>query len=324
MKLKAEPERYSPHQEPQWYKTVWNLKVAPKVKLFVWKALKKALPVGKRLTERHINVDNRCKRCGTPESITHLLFNCHYTQQVWNLTPLASDFDARGMIELGDVWNALSLKTCLPPTGLVSGQLTPWILWAIWKDQNKVIFEGRSGSPEETLTSAITAAKKWDAKVLTEKVSSRRPPLASCPQHRNTEVRIRTDGAWRKEDRAAGLGWTIQSLGQTSSSQLFVHRVNSPLMAEGLVLREALISCKELEVKTITVESDSSILIKTACGLESVAELHGILAYFRKLSCCFDSVCFNWILRDQNIVADKLVKDALFIGEAFMTLTQPL
>ncbi|KAL0725907.1 hypothetical protein Bca4012_040506 [Brassica carinata] len=190
MKAKAEPESYSQHQAPLWYKSVWNLKVAPKVKLFVWKSLKKALSVGERLTERHINVDNRCKRCGIPESITHLLFHCHYAQQVWNLAPLASDFDPRGAIDLGDVWNALSLKRCLPPTGLVSGHLTPWILWAIWKDRNKLIFEGRTGSPEATLTSAITAAKEWDTKILSEKVSSRRPhasSVASTLHRRSTD-----------------------------------------------------------------------------------------------------------------------------------------
>ncbi|KAL0794139.1 hypothetical protein Bca101_065516 [Brassica carinata] len=179
-------------------------------------------------------------------------------------------------------------------------------------------------SPEATLTNAIAAAKEWDTKGLTEKVSSRRPPRVAWPQLRITEARIRSDGAWRKEDGAAGLGWTIQRLGQTSSAQLFVKRVNSPLVAEGLALREALISCKELEFKTITVKNDSSILIKAACGLESFSELHGILADIKKLSCCFDSVCFNWIPRDQNVAADKLAKDALFVGEAFMALTQRL
>lgn len=68
--------------QTRWHKNVWNLKVAPKVKAFVWKILKRALPVGERLVERHIDVDPRCKRCGASESIIHLLFHCPFAQQV--------------------------------------------------------------------------------------------------------------------------------------------------------------------------------------------------------------------------------------------------
>lgn len=61
VKEQEEQEQAQHNPGPQWYKTVWNLKVAPKVKMFVWKALKKALPVGEILRERHLNVDPLCK-----------------------------------------------------------------------------------------------------------------------------------------------------------------------------------------------------------------------------------------------------------------------
>lgn len=57
-----------------WKKNVWNLACAPKVKHFSWKLLKRALPVGERLVERHIDADPKCKRCGKSESSTHLFF----------------------------------------------------------------------------------------------------------------------------------------------------------------------------------------------------------------------------------------------------------
>lgn len=67
----------------KWKRGVWNLECAPKVKLFSWKLLNKALPVGERLMERHVPVDPLCKRCGCSESITHLLFQCRFAQRVW-------------------------------------------------------------------------------------------------------------------------------------------------------------------------------------------------------------------------------------------------
>lgn len=112
----------------RWYQNVWNLKVAPKVKTFAWKTLKRALPVGERLVERHIDVDPQCKRCGTSESIIHLLFQCPFAQQVWHDAPLVLGIDVRGIVDLENAWNVLCLRPCLPPTGLVTSPLVPWIL----------------------------------------------------------------------------------------------------------------------------------------------------------------------------------------------------
>ncbi|XP_018487838.1 uncharacterized protein LOC108858408 [Raphanus sativus] len=67
-----------------WKKNVWELECAPKIKTFAWKLLKGALPVGERLTDRHIPVDPSCKRCGASESITHLFFQCPYARKARN------------------------------------------------------------------------------------------------------------------------------------------------------------------------------------------------------------------------------------------------
>lgn len=61
-----------------WVKNIWKLDCAPKVKMFSWKLLKGAIPVGVRVNERHVPVDPACKRCGEAESITHLFFHCQY------------------------------------------------------------------------------------------------------------------------------------------------------------------------------------------------------------------------------------------------------
>lgn len=64
-----------------WNKGVWRLECVPKVKLFSWKLLKGALPVGERLVERHIAVDPLCKRCGNSEYIVHIFFHCCLIQK---------------------------------------------------------------------------------------------------------------------------------------------------------------------------------------------------------------------------------------------------
>lgn len=168
-------------ESPQWYKNVWNLKVAPKVKMFVWKALKGAIPVGTRLVERHMNIDPRCKRCGQPKSIIHLLFHCTHAQKVWDFAPFTGTYDFRGTIDLRTNWPTICTLPCAPPTGITSGQLSPWILWALWKDKNKLYFKGHSVSPEDSILTAITAAREWTTNQSNEKDSSPRKNLYMPP-----------------------------------------------------------------------------------------------------------------------------------------------
>lgn len=52
---------------------VWNLKTAPKIKTFLWRALSGALPVVDKLTKRGMKLDNRYMFCGQEgESINHV------------------------------------------------------------------------------------------------------------------------------------------------------------------------------------------------------------------------------------------------------------
>lgn len=115
--------------EFDWKKTVWNLKLSPKVKMFTWKSLKGILPVGERLVARHINVDPRCKRCGCLESINHLLFQCPFAREVWKLSPHEGSFEVSGLTNLRAEWTEVQALKCLPPAGLIGTPLTPWILW---------------------------------------------------------------------------------------------------------------------------------------------------------------------------------------------------
>lgn len=133
-------------------KTVWNLKLAPKVKMFAWKCLKGIVPVGERLLARHINVDPKCKRCESSESINHLLFHYPFARAVWNSSPLDGSFEVSGLIDLREDWNDIHRQKCLPPTGLTKSPLVPWIMWSLWKGHNKLTFENHAGSPAETLT----------------------------------------------------------------------------------------------------------------------------------------------------------------------------
>lgn len=120
---------HAPAEEQQrstnWNQHVWSLKTAPKIKMFVWKTLKRALPVGTRLVDRHITADPSCKKCGNPESIDHLFIHCQFAQQMWQAALFVVDCDSSGLLDLDDYWSGIAKQPCLPPPGISNTHLAP-------------------------------------------------------------------------------------------------------------------------------------------------------------------------------------------------------
>ncbi|CAN7015191.1 unnamed protein product, partial [Brassica rapa subsp. trilocularis] len=124
-----------------------------------------------------------------------------------------------------------------------------------------------------------------------------------------------------KVDKKAGLGWTIKLTAWFAHNKKTVSNVASPLIAEGLALREALKHCITNGLDSIRMESDSSQLIRAITRHEPLTELHGVMSDISNLSSSPSlSVSFFWISRNENLVADSLAKGALCMVEAFMAL----
>lgn len=266
--------------------------------------------MGERLTERHIPIDPSCKRCGAPESITHLFFQCRFARQVWRLAPFTTEVETSRIIDLAAQWPSLCSTLCLPPAGITSKSLAPWILWCLWKSRNKFVFEGSSGSPEDTLSMALNLAREWESKREDE---TTRKPLAPlpAPQFPSGTVTIRSDAAWTPERTTAGLGWVIFSPEAQRPFSKRVNFVSSALVAEGLALLKAVRSGVSEEHRMVAFESDSAQLIRAINSGEGISELYGVIEDILSFASVFELVSFSWISREKNVQADRLAKLAL-------------
>lgn len=66
---------------------IWKIPTAPKIRIFLWKAISEALPVNDLIINRGMKMDGRCQGCGlVGESIHHILFQCDVARQVWALS----------------------------------------------------------------------------------------------------------------------------------------------------------------------------------------------------------------------------------------------
>ena len=305
--------------EMDWYKSVWNLNVSPKVKLFLWKVFQNAIPVGELLAIRNVNVDIRCKHCNAPESINHLFLHCPFAKKVWEHIPVTPTVDLSGFIDLSEVWARLCSKACLPPTGLATGPLAPWILWQIWISRNSLCFNNKQISEEETINRAIRMAKEWTN--AQEHLVKSQKKIPSCtPIPLNCSL-MRSDAAWRVASQLAGLGWTIRREGEEVASFSSDSSVNSALVAEAMAMRQAVKESWILGHKRMRCEADSDQLIKALNGNEVPLEIYGIVADILDYSFRFEAIEFVWISREKNSVADGLAKQGLVMVESLMANT---
>ena len=140
----------------------------------------------------------------------------------------------------------------------------------------------------------------------------KRLPIHKKVRHvSNRDVVIQTDAAWNGNSKAAGLGWVIKKTGEKKNFQDSAWFVSSPLVAEGMAMREAVKKCKELGIQRVRCESDSSQLINALNSTVEPPEIYGIVADIRIECAAFESFSFDWIPRGRNSDADTLANQAL-------------
>ena len=301
-----------------WVKNIWNVKTSPKIKDFLWKVVRKAIPVSSNLATRGVPAFN-CKSCDMGEDDLHVFLHCKVADQVWRLAPLVyrpiTSFTSMASFIAG-----ANQLTVLPPTG-VSVPLWPWILWNLWKARNKLCFENRAFSGIEIILKSISDAREWQvAQYHILQTSTQAPVCRGQPRSTaGLEAGSRTvicnvDAAWDALSRNCGIGgmfsgWSpCPSLAPICESRNFV---SSALMAEALAIRSAVMYAASSNVKSLMIRSDSLSLVKLLKERGSVPALFGILFDIYHFSSSFDVVSFSYVPRLSNVLADSLAKSAL-------------
>ncbi|XP_056864399.1 uncharacterized protein LOC130511429 [Raphanus sativus] len=299
-------------QDFNWRKFVWREETSPKLKLFLWKLCRGALPLGVNLQHRGIETNGNCPHCLEPETELHLFFLCPFAKQVWEAAPFTTPPDFATITTLHDAFLIMSTLLCVPPTG-ISSSLTSWLLWSIWTSRNTLVFDCRSQSAKAVMEKTVPAAREWilaQSEFKPTRHQSILLPEATLPPP-NTFV-CNTDGAWMASQRA-GLGWVIANQEQSyiSEGSQAVFHVSSPLMAEALAMREALQEAKRNSIHNVWCKTDSQELARAINSKSYSVELFGVLMDIEFLSTAFAFFSVSFVSRENNSAADSLAKFAL-------------
>ncbi|KAI5676220.1 hypothetical protein M9H77_07170 [Catharanthus roseus] len=122
---------------------LWGITGPPKVKLLGWKVFNDIVPTRANLRRRNILVDPPCPRCNREEeNSVHVFFNCPWVRRVWRAWKIDIRRAVRDWRSCKDIiWNILQLPQIKEGEG---GTLNLRMLWCIWNDRNKFLFENRT------------------------------------------------------------------------------------------------------------------------------------------------------------------------------------
>jgi hypothetical protein len=264
---------------------VWKSKdMIPRIKTFIWRILRRALPSGNRASRFSRHIEKDCCRCGVPETDMHLFFLCPFAKAAWFDKPwfLRTEVITQNVHSV-----ALVIKSLLwlnhPEANLTS---IATFMWCIWKARNDELFCRKKHKPHQM----IIQAKALISNLETQPAITHHQEQASRAQNERADQpksgdsvssdfyfagpKLYVDAAWKlprhRAETTAGLGIYLTFKEQNSHIDVLIlaikHGVTSPIQAEAHALTLAGRLAAGLHLREPTFFSDCANLVKAAAA----------------------------------------------------------
>ncbi|KAL0408314.1 UNVERIFIED_CONTAM: putative ribonuclease H protein [Sesamum radiatum] len=126
---------------------IWKAKVPNKIKIFLWRACKEAIPTTQNLIRRKCDVEPACMTCGHPsKDAKHVFYDCSFARQIWALANIPSAAWNQWPGSLED-WFLLIRQS------LDHAEFNMFVVvcWWMWKRRNALVMENKNSTPLEIL-----------------------------------------------------------------------------------------------------------------------------------------------------------------------------
>ena len=191
----------------------WKLRAPKKICHLIWQLLTGNVAVRRNLARRNMRCDNYCPRCGVlEESVTHAIFECPPSLQVWSLSSTPS---SPGLFPVPSVYTNMDYlfwrkNNIIEPER--DRDPYPWIIWYIWKVRNDKLFRGIDRDPLDLVRHAESECQAWfDANEVVQPVAQEIIPEE--PQVLSLGNICLLDGSWTESAQFSGCGWVWRDSG---------------------------------------------------------------------------------------------------------------
>ncbi|XP_071695486.1 uncharacterized protein [Rutidosis leptorrhynchoides] len=149
-----------------YVETLRNNLVSRKVKVFIWRARKRRIPVLEELDKRGIDLHSvRCPMCDEDiETAEHSLIFCKLSLDVWSRVYAWWRFGNFNNLGLGETFLGKA-PHALSGIGEEIWQAIEWTCgYLIWKNRNKKVFENSCWNPPVALSEIQVTSFEWIVK----------------------------------------------------------------------------------------------------------------------------------------------------------------
>ena len=269
------------------------MRVAQKVKNFVWRACCNALPTKKELVRRTITVDPICDRCCIAvEDPLHALWSCSEVDIVWADQSL---WDFRWSTNFE---NIKMLVSWLIAEGKQL-ELFAYTAWSVWNQRNQVKVRAPAIALHQILGVSRTMLHEYHSRIMTSdsRLHRRTQHLQQrwVPLPANL-VKINLDGAIFSKDNFSRVRAVIRDenglvLGSCSKH---LPQAYSAVEVEALAAATALALAEDLDMTRVILEGDSLVIIKALREEEQFLSPIGLLLEdVRMLSLSFQKLLYS-------------------------------
>ncbi|KAJ4810337.1 RNA-directed DNA polymerase (reverse transcriptase)-related family protein [Rhynchospora pubera] len=219
-------------QQVSW-KYIWKWKkIAPKVKIFMWRLLTNGLPLANNIHTRIQAISPTCMRCQIENEFPmHCFFFCHGSRMVWFGGPMGVRTDD------------LPLNICDAVDQITKGlndkniRIFCHTLWEIWLARNEMLFQSKQFDPVAVcrkIQRSLGGNDTGENQRSPMQINNETVPYATAPH----AWQIVVDASWDTSEKA-GIAFLAYWEGSLQGMGLEIHNSADPFQAEALALHEA-------------------------------------------------------------------------------------
>ncbi|XP_019155226.1 PREDICTED: uncharacterized protein LOC109152102 [Ipomoea nil] len=304
---------------------LWKLKIPPKWKTFLWKALSDILPTTKNLLIKRVDVEPTCAMCGIiHEDTMHALVLCDYANNIWSQSNLP--------IPDTNVFHELFSKI-LDFLDTDEIMYAAAILYHIWRARNNAVWDAYLPKPRGVLAAATAAMHAWrQIHHITESPATIAPTetlqaAATITPPGRPPGRCLVDAGYHRSANTASVGAVLLEAygGFISAFASSLLDCFSPFMAEAFTCKEALSWLRDRGERSIELYTDCLTFQQYLSSTTNPDRTY--IGYAidscKTLLASFDSCSVKFIPRSENYLTHTLATSAFSQTAAMYWDTTP-
>uniref|UniRef100_A0A803PKP8 Reverse transcriptase domain-containing protein n=1 Tax=Cannabis sativa TaxID=3483 RepID=A0A803PKP8_CANSA len=277
-----------------FWRAMWQLKLPPKVKNFLWRTCSKCLPTKSQLRIRHVQLQTNCPWCNAnAETSFHLFVQCPVAQACWCNIGLAV---CNTQAVTFAAWFQAGLESWDAATKIEVSMLC----WALWKYRNDKVWNAKSPTVDQIVTSAKLTLANW--------LDAQNRFQISSLNH---------------EKHKFGVGMVARTAaGAVIEARQILHSgVVSPLLAEAVGIKEALSWIKNKRWSDLVLETDCLNVVHDFNSNKPMISPYGfVIKDCKAILEHLVNVSIVFVKRSANKVAHALARNSVLMADCTFSM----